>query len=250
MAKIQFSDTTNKNGVVELLGRATGTLSATAESYPLKVKTVDINSALDYFFYLAQKFAGKTKVDDTGNTAEPKYTINLVSGTQRYNFTVDASSPTNQITGIDRVEILRADGTTKRLTLLNRETVTDSGMAGYKSTAGEPEEYEIVGAGINVYPKPNYNSTNGLILYTLRNGIYFISTDTAVYAGIPNNFHDYLWIRPAANWTGMKGLPQAVKLENMKIEMEGAIEDHYRRINKDSTRGNAMRMRPSNESNK
>lgn len=242
MAKIQFSDATNVNGLVELLARATGTQSATTSSYPLKQKTVDINSALDYFFYLAKKYTNKQKVDDTGNTTEPKYTQNLASGTQSYTFTTDSGS--NKINAIDRVEILRADGSSKRLTQLNRESV-DVGLGSYKSTAGEPEEYEIVGKIVNLYPKPNYNSTNGLILYTERDGVYFTSTDTAVYAGIPNNFHDYLWIRPAYIWASLKKLPQAKDLLNLKTEMENAIADHYSRINKDSGRMKAsQRLTP------
>lgn len=232
MAKIQFSDT-SVNGLVELLARATGTQSATSSSYPLKQKTVDINSTLDYFFYLAKKYANKQKVDDTGNTTEPIYAQNLVSGTQTYTFTTDSGS--NKINAVDRVEILRADGTSKRLTQLNPESV-NVGLPAYKSTAGEPEEYRIVGKTITLYPKPGYNSTNGLVLYTERDGIYFASTDTAVYAGIPNNFHDYLWIRPASIWAAIKKLPQAKDLLGMKLEMEEAIKDHYSRLNKDSGR--------------
>lgn len=242
MAKIQFSDTSNGNGIVELIARATGTGSATSSTYPLKQKTVDVNSALDYFFFLAKKYANKQKVDDTGNTTEPKYSQNLVSGTQTYTFTTDSGS--NKINAVDRVEVLRADGSSKRLTQLNRESV-DVGLASYKSTAGEPEEYEIIGKTINLYPKPSYNSTNGLILYTERDGVYFASTDTSVYAGIPNNFHDYLWVRPSAIWASLKKLPQAKDLNALKTELESAIIDHYSRLNKDSGRMKAsQRLTP------
>ena len=84
-----------------------------------------------------------------------------------------------------------------------------------------------------------------MILYTERDGVYFTSTDTAVYAGISNNFHDYLWIRPAYIWASLKKLPQAKDLLNLKTEMENAIADHYSRINKDSGRMKAsQRLTP------
>ncbi len=253
MSIIQFSDSTNKTGLVELLGRATGTQDATTSSYPLKQKTVDINDALDKYLSIARKASPTIKIDDTNFTGEPLYTQNLSSGTQAYTYTNDASSA--QIIEIDRVDILRSNGTSKRLTLFNPENVgldDNTGLASYKSTNGEPEEYRIVGKNIYLYPAPNYNSTNGLKLYHSRAPSYFVSTDTTKTPGINNLFHAYLWIRPAYFWVMIKkGAAAASGLKTELTDMEDAIKRYFENYSKDATRMQEnQRMRAGKQSNK
>lgn len=249
MAKLQFSDTTNLDGIVELLARATGTSSATTSSYPLKQKTKDINSALDNYFMLARKASPSIKVNDTNFTGEPLYSQNLSSGTQGYTFTDDSNSA--QIQLIDRVDILRADGTSKRLTQLNPEAVgltDETGLASYRSTNGEPDEYRIVGKNIYLYPAPNYNSTNGLKMYFEGAPSYFVSTDTTKNPGINNIFHDYLWLRPAYLYCAIKNLPQKNDLKVELEKMEAQITDYFGKYNKDSTKmANSQRLTPRYE---
>lgn len=246
MALLQFSDTTNFTGIVELLARATGTNSTTTSSYPLKQKTVDINSALDNYLMIARKASPNIKIDDTNFTGEPLYTQTLTSGTQAYTFSNDASSA--QIIEIDRVEILRSNGTSKRLTQVNENEIglaDSTGIASYKSTNGEPEEYRIVGKNIYLYPAPNYTQASGLKLYHSRAPSYFVSTDTTKTAGINQIFHDYLWLRPAYLFCVIKNLPQKndLKVELEKLELQ--ISDYFARHNKDATRvESTQRLKP------
>lgn len=258
MAKIQFSDSTNKTGLVELLGRATGTLDATTTSYPLKQKTVDINDALDWLLMLARMACPNIKVDDTNFTGEPVYAQNLSTSTNAYVFTVDASSA--QIQGIDRVEIETATGQTKRLTQM------DSKMVGYEGgvndtlaqtavTTGEPSSYRIVGKNIILDKKPNYSTSSGtgLRMYHDRCAYYFTSTDTAVFPGINNIFHSYLWIRPAYLWVNLK--KGAAAASGLKVElekMERFIEVYFSTLqNRDATRtASTQRMSPAKQNNK
>jgi len=246
MAKIQFSDSTNKTGLVELLARATGTQDATTQSYPLKQKTVDINDAIDWFLMLARKACPTIKIDDTNFTGEPVYSQNLSSSTNAYTFTVDSSSA--QIQEIDRVEIERANGTTKRLKQMDVGAVgqdEDTGTLGAQAIAtGEPEYYRIAGKNIILDKKPNYTTSSGtgLRLYHTRSAFYFVSTDTTAYAGINNIFHSYLWIRPAYLWVLLKkGAAQASGLKTELEKMEAYIDLYFGKIyNRDSTRNNRM----------
>lgn len=249
MAQLQFSDTTNKDGIIQKLQSACGLVSSSTNSYPLKQMTKDVNSALDTYFEIARLNAPKIKIDDTNHSSEPAYTFNLVNGTQRYAFSVDAAS--NQITRIDRVDIKRADGTSKRLTFLNRETITEDGIASYKATAGEPEEYYIDGEEIVLFPKPNYDSTNGGKLFIERAGSYFASTDTTKVAGIPNLHQDYLWLKSSYMWCLIKDQSRARNLKVEVSEMEDRIAQYYKRINADSTRmAGVQRLTPAAHSNK
>lgn len=242
MAKIQFSDSTNKTGLVELLGRETGTQDATTASYPLKQKTVDINDALDRFLMLARKACPNIKIDDTNFTGEPLYTQNLTSGTQQYTIATDASSA--QIQAVDRVEVELANGQIRRLKqldtdLIGEEDGKDTGLGGYKTTAGSPEKYRIVGKYLFTYPKPNYTTSSGtgLRLYHDRSAFYFASTDTAVFPGINNLFHSYLYKRPAYLWIlAKKGKSKAAGIKEEVDEMEAFIGMYFGNLyNRDAT---------------
>lgn len=258
MAKIQFSDSTNKTGLVELLARATGTQSATTSSYPLKQKTVDINDALDWFLMLARSACPNIRIDDTNFTGEPVYAQNLSTSTNAYLFTNDASNA--QIQGIERVEIETATGQTKRLTQMN------SKMVGYESgvndtlaqtavATGEPTSYRIVGKYIILDKKPNYTTSSGtgLRLYHDRCAYYFTSTDNAVFPGINNLFHSYLWIRPAYIWVNLqKGAAAAAGLKTQLEKMEAFIGVYFSSLqNQDATKtASAQRLRPAPQNNK
>lgn len=229
---MQFSDTTNRLGLVQQLEDRTGTQSVTTSSFPLKTKTREINQALANFFVLAQMYSGNWKVDDTNHSGKPEHTINLVSGTREYTFTTDASS--NEILAIDRVEINDRNGNAKRLQQLNRAVITDEGMSEFMEATGEPEYYDIVGKTITVYPAPNYNSTNGMRLFNERSGSYFADTDTTKVAGIPRVFHEYLVLRPAYFFCATKGLSQTKFLQIELQKMEEAIKEFYQSRAKDS----------------
>jgi hypothetical protein len=256
MAKIQFSDSTNKTGLVELLGRATGTQDATTSTYPLKQKTVDINDALDWFLMLARKASPGIKIDDTNFTGEPIYVQNLSSSTNQYTFTVDASSA--QISGIERVEIETATGKTKRLQKMDSHVVgLDSEVgetfAQQAVDTGEPTSYRISGKYIVLDKKPNYTTTSGtgLRMYHDRCAYYFTSTDTAVFPGINNLFHAYLWLRPAYMWVLLKkGKAAAAGLKEELEKMEAFINVFFSTVNnKDTTKingENKMKARKQN----
>lgn len=258
MAKIQFSDATNKTGLVELLGRATGTQDATTSTYPLKQKTVDINDALDWFLMLARKACPNIKIDDTNFTGEPVYSQNLSSSTNAYVFTVDASSA--QIQGIDHVEIETATGKTKRLNQMNPNMVgynndVNDTLANDAIDTGEPTSYRIVGKYIILDKKPNYTTATGtgLRLYHDRCAYYFVSTDTAVFPGINNLFHSYLWLRPAYFWVNLKkGSAAASGLRNDLETMESFIDMYFSDLhNRDVTKTKTVqRMKAKPQNNK
>lgn len=248
MAQLQFSDTTNKDGIVQKIQDACGLTSATTSTYPLKRITKDVNSAIDNYFDLANQYS-KQKIDDTNHSSEPAYSINLVSGTKRYTFGSDAAS--NQIWKIDRVDLLRADGSSKRLKLFNREEITETGMASYNATSGEPNGYFIEGEEIVLDRAPNYNSTNGLKLFDTRSPSYFVSTDTTKTPGFTNLHHDWAWIRPSYLWCLIKDKRRAAGLKILHDEMKQSIKDYYTNFSKDSTKmGPHQRLKPKFQSNK
>lgn len=232
----KFSDTTNRDGLIELIERNTSTQSSTTSSYPLKVKTSDVNDALGHFMLLAIKAGGRFQVDDTNHSELPVVSADIVSGQQDYAFLVDDESTPNQILDVRKVRITDANGNKKTLTQIDRETFD---IDAYEWVTGTPEYFDVMGNSLVFYPTFNYSSdyddvteTGGMEIYVSRTPQYFVSTDTTKEAGIPKIFHRYLHIRPSYFFSMVNDLPQAKGLKLELDELEKQISAYYTRRNK------------------
>ncbi len=227
---IQLSDTTYRNGLIQMIEDRTGALSSTTSSYPTGAKIRDINSAFAKFMAMAVRYSGRWQVDDTNQTDYPITMVNLLSGQQDYAFTTDGSTPANQILDIHRIECKDASGNWRLLTPIDEADV-DIAMTVFESTAGTPEYYDKTSNAVFLYPEPNYNSTNGLKFYYSRTPVYFTVTDVTdtptKKAGIPDMFHEYLVLRPSYLYCLSKGLPQATALGEQVKEMEMDIKEYF-----------------------
>ena len=240
---MKFSDSTNRDGIIQMIERNTGTQSTTSSSYPLKAKTQDVNDTLGYFALLAIKAAGRFQWDDTNQTDFPTITTNLVSGQSDYTAVYDGASTPNQILDIREVRIKDANGEWKGLKAIDKE---EDDINQYQGVTGEPVAFDVDSNGIILYPTPNYNSTDGIELYISRTPVYFVSTDTTKEAGIPKIFQPYLHLRPSYLYCLVKTLPQAKGLQVEVDKMEKAIEAYYSRRDRIDRR----RMTVRQESNK
>lgn len=222
--KLQFSNTSDNNGIVQLIERDTETTSATGSSYPLKVKTVDINEALGWFSLLAIKYSGRWQFDDTNQTNFPILRTDVVSAQNNYTFLYDSSTVPNEIMDLHLVRIKDTNGNWKELTPIDRR---EGDITKWEGVSGVPEQYDITADSIILYPSPNYNSTEGLEIYISRTPSFFLSTDTTKTAGIPAIFHDYLRIRPSYRYCMRKQLKNADGLKEEMTAYEDMIKDYY-----------------------
>lgn len=233
-----FSNTSTRQGIIELLEDLTTTQSATTSSYPIATKTRDINNALAKYTQLAISSQGRWQFDDTNHTDYPIIKTNLVSGQQDYSFTVDENG--NQILDIERVEILDSASIGHELRPLDIKDLDGTAMTEFMKNGGIPVYYDKTANGIVLYPAPNYNGTNALKIYTSRTPSYFASTDTTKKAGIPDVFHEYLALRPAYYYCLQKGMTIANNYLTEMQDMESRIKEYHRDRSKDET----MKMRP------
>lgn len=233
MARIAFSDTTNKNGLIETLARLTGTPTASTSSYPIAQKTLDINSALANFTNIAMRSSGKWQFDDTNQSGLPTYVINIVSGTASYAFTTDSSSPANQILEIQKLRIKNANSQWSDEIYQIDKNNTD--VSQYQNVTGTPECFDLIGNNIVFYPTPNYNSTGGIELTISRTPSYFLTSDTTKKAGIPDMFDDYLYLRPAYLYCASIGHKKARDYAIEVRNMEESIKKYYGNRNKTNT---------------
>jgi len=226
-----FSNTTDRTGIIELIEDLTGTQSSTSSSYPLKSKTRDINNAFANFMMIARKSSGTWIADDTNQTDYPIASTDLVSGQQDYSFNTDTNG--NQIQDIYRVEALDSSGNAYELKPIDMSDVKNQAMTEFMDTPGIPVYYDKTANGVFLYPAPSYNSTSGLTIYFDRTPSYFVSTDTTKKPGIPDQFHEYLALRPSYLYCLQKSLSMARDYGNQMLSMENLIGDYYANRMKD-----------------
>lgn len=235
MALIQFSDTTNKQGIVQVIRRRTGTNTATGGSYPIEDITLDVNMALANFFILANKVAGKRQpVDDTNHGDFPIVYADITSGQQDVNLTLDENG--NQILDIHKVVLNLPSG---QKVVLKQVDINDDDSVVTDTTTGIPSSYDLTAEGIFLHQIPNFTQTGALEVWVSRASSYFSASDTTKRAGIPEIFSEYLTLRPSYFYCLEKGKEQATAYgialygRDGRSGMEGAIKAYYSQRNRD-----------------
>ena len=230
---LQFSDTTNLNGIVELIDANCNTDSV---SYPLKQKARDVNLAALKLQILAIQAEGRFQVDDTNHTADPVLTANLVSAQRNYHFTTDEQS--NIILDIYKVMVKDPAGISQEMMQIDQQSPNSrmnpvASMLDGQDIGGTPNKYDKSWNGIFLDPIPNYNSTGGLKMWVNREHSYFVSTDTTKKLGFAGAFHEYLALRPSYMYAYRKGLSNKKDLQTELLLMEEKIEEYFSKRAKD-----------------
>lgn len=198
----QFSDTTNKNGLIQKFEFWTRMPDGTVTDTLLKQVTDRINCAFEYIMPMLISYSDFIRWDDTNHPDRPIGTINLVSGQSDYTVSQDDNSL--DILNITAVRILPTATATEYVTLekmtLDDPRVLDA-MSPNSSITGIPTAYVENDNNIFFYPKPNYSATNGIKLFFSREQSYFVSTDTTKKPGIPKPFHELLVLYAALDWS-------------------------------------------------
>lgn len=200
---IQFNNTTDLNGLIQICERLTtlGDGGISGDSVLLKQFTSSINDAYDEIMPLVLASDGRFQFDDYNNTTLPIATANLTSGTRDYGFTTDSAD--RAVLQIDKVAI-KQDATSDDYYVLNQIDQTDPEsrklITDNASNTGIPSHYDIVGGSIIFDVTPNYSATAGLKIWYSRTPVYFSSTDTTNTPGIPDIFHQLLAVIAAHEW--------------------------------------------------
>lgn len=111
-----FSNTTTKNGLIQLCERTCGFNDGeiSGNTTTLAKFTGDINIALDRALSIIFEVGGTWQFDDSNFTDYPIITTGIVSGQRDYSFTVDGSS--NLILDIYRVQVSDSNGNFRYIT--------------------------------------------------------------------------------------------------------------------------------------
>lgn len=199
-----FSDTTNKNGLIQRFefwsrlpdGTVTGTL--------LKQITSRINAAFEKIMPILLSYADNIRWDDTNHTDQPIGYVDIVSGQADYKFGEDDNSL--DILNITKIRVLPSATDTDYVEL-ERMTLDDpraaEAMSPGSSNTGVPSHFLENGSRLFLYPEPNYAATSGIEMFFSREHSYFVSTDTTKEPGIPKPFHELLALHASLDYVSV-----------------------------------------------
>ena len=246
---LQFSDTTNYNGLIQRfelrIGGESALGSVSGNTIKLKLATVDFNIALDDYNYLAIEHSGMWQWDDFNHSKYPIIKANIVASQRDYSFTTDEQG--YYILDIYKVAILTSATATLYTDIepVDEQDQDDSsGFINESTTTGIPTKYGKTANGIFFDVLPNYAATSGIKLYTNREANHFISSDTTKVPGIPQLHADYLPLRAAELYAQRNSLADYPSLRAERLQMEENIKGYFGRREKDVR--HIMRMQPIN----
>jgi len=224
---IQFSDTTNKKGLVQFyekeIGQEYGYISDNTDR--LKSFTADVNVASDYFLDLVLKNSSTWKADDSNHTDFPEITTALVSGRRDYTFLIDEQG--NQILDIYKVYArTSATGSYKELTPVDPDTQSElTSIFDGQNQTGTPTRYDKTANGILLDLIPSYASSDGLKVSISRENLYFTHNDTTKKPGFYGLYHPYFYLKPALDFARRNGLKNYGQIQLEVLRLEGMIKD-------------------------
>lgn len=231
---INFSNTTDKNGLIQLVEQYTGVGDAgiSGNSTYLKQVTGLINNWYGIVVGDILDADGRWQYDDSNHTKQPVATFDLVDSQSVYNFTLDENS--NQILRLGYVSCKDESGNWINLKPLDISQFK-GGIAydDFMDTAGQPRYFDISdGTGVKLFPAPSYDSEEGGKVYFQREPSYFASTDTTKKAGFAGPYHIILAMGAAYDWGVGKGKANIATLRQEIEQRREELRAFYSRRNK------------------
>lgn len=249
---IQFSDTVNKNGIIQHIEDECGFNDGdiTDDATLFAKFTGDINNAMDEVYALIFKSGGIWQFDDINHEKYPMIETQMNAGQRDYAFVTDEQG--NIILDIYKVMAKDQNGVYQELTQVDQQAKSnnrinvDSFSNGLEQQ-GTPYRYDMTSNGIFLDPVPSYTPADkGVKVFINREGSYFTVADTVKKAGFAGLFHYLLVLIPSYKYARIHSLPQVSRLENDIMKMKGELTDSYGQRSRDITR----RLTPNRENNR
>lgn len=189
-------------------------------SYPVADLTSSANRAVERVVMLILRADLRWQYDDTNQTDLPISTTALVSGQKDY------SLATTHIT-IDRAEVKDSTGNWHILQPIDRKDLLDVSLTDYKKTNGVPEEFDLVGNSLFLYPSPNYSQAASLKLYFTRPPVAFETDDASETPGFNSLFHDLIPLWVSYDYAFAKGLTNQGSIFAEIQRKESELDEFY-----------------------
>jgi len=188
---MQFSNTTTKNGIVQLTERLCklGDGGITNDTTLFLQITGDLNQAYKKVSMALLRVDKYWKWDDTNYTDFPTASINLVASQRDYTLPAAVSGGNaSTLWKLNKVSVMGLDGKYRQLTLAAPDAYEDT-------NTGQPETYKLIGGSIRIIPLPVASAvtlTAGLQIEFQRSIIEYTTASTTVQPGFMDSYHDLL----------------------------------------------------------
>ena len=228
---MQYSNTTNKDGIIQLAEDYTdlGDGYISGNSTMLKKFTAYANEVSDDIWSVIWSSAGSWQWDDSNQADLPQATTDIVSGQAKYTIPPD-------ILTIKRVEVKNENGGWTKLKPFTREKTATS-IGELETRLGCPTHYFVFNDTIQLYPTPSYDLTGGLKVFFDRAGVSFSPSDTTKSPGIASPFHGLYPLGMAITWLKIKqpNSPSLAQYQRDYAEQKQALIDFYAKRWEDNT---------------
>jgi hypothetical protein len=232
---LQFSDTSNYLGIIQRIEDHCGFNygDITGNTTLFKKFTAKVNMAQNKAWSIIIPASGSFQWDDNNHDDYPIIRTNIVSGQRDHSFTNDEDG--NRILDIFKVAILKSATATihEEISPIDINDNSQTAKLLDSVTTGVPEDYDKLGNGIRFGVIPNYDATNGLLMYVNREGYYFTTASTTQKPGFDGRFHEYLALAPSYEYARDNGLANAEKLFRDMTLMEQDMTKTQARREKD-----------------
>lgn len=209
---MQYNDTTNKNGIIQMIEKTTklglGTISGNAApDYYLDYFTQLVNNWLGYTTSMIQGMSREAIYDDVNNTGFQTEEYNTVDDQQDYGLDSDISS----IRIVEIRDATQAD-TTKGFSTIPFVEVRDRLGDRFGEDEGTPTGWWLEGRSI-VFNVPTDTATVDVYRVTYdRHAHDFTTSDTTAEPGFDKQFQMILVYGPVLEWAMLKGKQETVAL--------------------------------------
>lgn len=224
-----FSDTTNRKGIIQEIEKNTdlgiGYISGNTDR--MKDFTADVNVVGSEVFALIYLLCGNWQYDDSNYTDLPQATTALESGVSKYLI------PETALT-VQRLEVKDSNGNWSILTPITKEQIPVA-VDEFMDTDSIPQYYRILNSTIELFPAPNYSSTNSLKMYFDRANVDFSPSDTTKQPGFASFLHNIIPVKAAIKWFDSKQAthPNLARLLVKEKELVAILTQHYSKRFKD-----------------
>lgn len=223
---MQFSDTTNEQGLIQDITFWTGA-NTSSQAYPIEDRTRNINERYREVATSIMEVDAQWTYDDENKSTLPVATTDLVDGQRDYSLPTDAFQ-------IKRVRVKDNNEDWSTLEPIQQSNLDDID----EDLQGLPTHYWEEGNSLLLYPIPDTSSittTNGLKVNMSRGVDTFNTTSTSSTPGFHENFHRMLSIGASIDYLISNEANQE-KVQNLQTEYqkyESSLRDAYGRRNEE-----------------
>lgn len=230
---MQFSDTSNKTGIVEDIDFLCGT---DATSYPLVDKARNVNR--HYYKVVADihRTAGRNQYDDSNLASLPKTDLTMVEGTHEV-----ALAETNFL--IHAVEVKDLAGNWVRIQEFDLAEKYRS-VSSFNTSSGFPRFYDVLGSYLYLEPAPTAASvtlSSGLRVWVGREVDAFTAADTTQEPGFAEPFHRILSLGASYDYLIVNGPKE--KADQILAQYE-TLREELRTFYSNKNRDSRNKIRP------